>query len=107
MTGEKVKEVTKIYETKLTKLLSTERWDENQQLKHLVEMCEKTRGFVDEKRMDKAFRWLGFIQGALWSNGIYTLEEMKRHNMPPREGRTLEAWEREADKELEEEDKES
>ena len=47
MTGEKVKEVTKIYETKLTKLLSTERWDENQQLKHLVEMCEKTRGFVD------------------------------------------------------------
>lgn len=28
----------------------------------------------------KAFRWLGFLQGVLWSRAIFTLEELKSHN---------------------------
>lgn len=28
----------------------------------------------------KAMRWLGFMQGALWTLGIYTLDELKEHS---------------------------
>jgi len=38
--------------------------------------------FVKEGRRRKANRWLGFVQGFLWANGIYTIEEMKEHNRP-------------------------
>jgi len=27
-------------------------------------------------------RWLGFMQGALWVKGIYTIDELKAHNRP-------------------------
>jgi hypothetical protein len=35
-----------------------------------------------EERMDKVFRWLGFMQGVLWTLDVYTLDELKAHNMP-------------------------
>lgn len=46
------------------------------------------KGMIDEistwdaDRMDKAFRWLGFIQGVFWCEKVYTLDEMKGHNKP-------------------------
>lgn len=49
---------------------------------HLHAMIDEMRIFVREGRMDKVFRWLGFMQGALWCQGIYTLEELKNHNRP-------------------------
>lgn len=30
--------------------------------------------------MDKANRWLGFIQATLWIDGFYTIDEMKADN---------------------------
>ena len=30
--------------------------------------------------MEKANRWLGFIQGVLWTRGIYTIDDMREHN---------------------------
>jgi hypothetical protein len=33
--------------------------------------------------MEKAFRWLGFVQGVLWTNRVYTLDNLKSHNRPP------------------------
>lgn len=29
---------------------------------------------------DKYNRWLGFIQGYLWTNNIYTIEQLREHN---------------------------
>lgn len=55
---------------------------ESDVLTHLHGMIDEMREFVRDGRMDKAFRWLGFMQGALWCQGIYTLEELKNHNRP-------------------------
>lgn len=36
----------------------------------------------------KVNRWLGFIQGVLWSAGLFTIDEMREHNIEPTEGNT-------------------
>lgn len=33
-----------------------------------------------EKLWEKIMRWLGFMQGVLWCNGVYTIEQMQEHN---------------------------
>jgi hypothetical protein len=45
-------------------------------------MLPKAIRFVEEGRRDKAMRWLGFIQGVLWVQRIYTIDELKLHNAP-------------------------
>lgn len=47
---------------------------------HCHFMIEAMRDFVAEERLDKAFRWLGFVQGFLWSQGAYTIEDLADHN---------------------------
>lgn len=37
------------------------------------------------EKLEKKFRWLGFIQGVLWTTGQETLEELKQMNMPDEE----------------------
>lgn len=49
-------------------------------LAHCHGMLDKMEVFVAEGRMDKVFRWLGFIQGCLWATGQHNLEELKNHN---------------------------
>lgn len=49
-------------------------------LEHCHSMLDKMEGFIKEDRMDKVYRWLGFIQGVLWSQGIYTLHNLTHHN---------------------------
>ena len=51
-------------------------------LNHCSQMLDKMEEFVQEGRLEKTFRWLGFLQGALWVLRIYTLEELKNHNRP-------------------------
>ena len=51
-------------------------------LEHCHGMLDKMEQFVKEGRMDKAFRWLGFVQGCLWATGKYRLEDLKNHNRP-------------------------
>lgn len=51
-------------------------------LEHCHGMLDKMVEFVHEGRIEKAFRWLGFIQGVLWTNRAYTLTELKDHNRP-------------------------
>lgn len=60
----------------LTTLTPTER----EALAHCHAMLDEMEEFVRQKRLDKAFRWLGFIQGVLWSQGVFTLEQFKSHN---------------------------
>ncbi|HUC88977.1 MAG TPA: hypothetical protein VMR49_03025 [Candidatus Paceibacterota bacterium] len=59
------------------KLLDTEE----KGLEHCYGMLEEMEKFMEENRMDKVFRWLGFIQGVLWSQKIYTIADLKKHNL--------------------------
>lgn len=36
----------------------------------------------DAARTEKLMRWLGFLQGALWLAGLYSLNELMEHNKP-------------------------
>jgi hypothetical protein len=49
---------------------------------HLVWMCEEVPKFLDEGRIEKAMRWLGFIQGVIVAKKLITIEEAKRLNDP-------------------------
>ena len=56
-------------------------------LNHVRWMCDETVEFVDlflegkgQGHLDKAMRWLGFIQGVLAVSNILTIEEMKADN---------------------------
>jgi hypothetical protein len=55
-------------------------------LEHCYSMLSKIDQFVVEGRLEKAFRWLGFIQGCFWSIGLCSLDELKEHNRPDTEG---------------------
>lgn len=52
-------------------------------LEHCHGMLDKMGEFVHEGRMEKAFRWLGFVQGTLWALRIFPLTDLKNHNRPP------------------------
>lgn len=79
MTDDKIREVLDLYEEKLS------RHNTPQELFHLRTMIPRVRAFVDEGRRDKAFRWLGFMQGVFWAYGVYTLDQLKDHNRPAAE----------------------
>jgi hypothetical protein len=59
-----------------------ERLSLTDEMRHLQTMIPKAIGFFEEGRREKGFRWLGFIQGVLWMENVYTIEEMKNHNRP-------------------------
>ncbi len=58
---------------------------------HLINMCDRMEEMVtkmlaprydpdNDAEWEKLNRWLGFIQGVLWSQGVYKLSEMRDHN---------------------------
>jgi len=51
-------------------------------LAHCHGMLDEMEVFIKEDRMDKVFRWLGFLQGCFWRSRIYTVDQMKNHNRP-------------------------
>lgn len=51
-------------------------------LSHCSGMIGKIFTFMEENKMRKTFRWLGFIQGVLWALGFYTLDELMNHSRP-------------------------
>jgi hypothetical protein len=52
------------------------------QISHVLYMLDDLEQLVDAGRLEKAFRWLGFIQGWLWARGLYSIDELKEHNKP-------------------------
>ncbi len=46
---------------------------------HLLWMCEQTKLFA-EQDIEKAMRWLGFIQGVLWARCGVAIDEMRVDN---------------------------
>ena len=55
---------------------------DEEKLAHCHGMLDKMESFVKEGRIEKAFRWLGFVQGCLWSASHYSLEELMNHSRP-------------------------
>lgn len=53
---------------------------DQERLEHVRWMCHQVHEFVDVGLIDKANRWIGFIQGVLLRVGLFTLEELKDHN---------------------------
>lgn len=52
------------------------------QLSHLLWMTRNGLVLIEEKRREKAMRWLGFIQGALWQLDLADIETLKGMNKP-------------------------
>ncbi len=90
MTREKVLSVIEIYRHQFERLrvpktdYPHDRRIMNQQdvLAHCHGMLDQMVLFVRDGRMDKVYRWLGFIQGCLWAEGLVPLEDLKNHNRP-------------------------
>ena len=40
----------------------------------------KEPGTMDMKKWIKLQRWLGFVQGALWLLGVYSIDDMRKQN---------------------------
>lgn len=85
MTIQRVAMVLEKYERKFKELLAREAWEDNEQVIHAAGMIPKMRKFFTNGEEDKGFRWLGFLQGILWCNGIYSIEEMRDHNRASRD----------------------
>lgn len=87
MTPEKVLAVIKRYkklypEVPATPIHHREPGGDMGDIAHFNYILEQIEIFVAEKRLGKAFRWLGFAQGILWMMNIYSIEELANHNRP-------------------------
>ena len=54
-------------------------------LHHLSFMIAEAKKQLEAGKEQKAHRWLGFIQGALWAFGYTSIESMKDLNRPAAE----------------------
>lgn len=90
MTKAKIREVLNIYKEELVRRnFSRHEFSHDKtlhsridSLQHVFAMIDKIEEFLEEDRMEKVFRWLGFIQGCLWASGLYTIKELKNHSRP-------------------------
>lgn len=77
MTNKKILEILAQYEVD-----ANEHSKNHIAFRHILRMIPQIRVFLDENRREKVMRWLGFIQGILWNQGIYMIDELKDHNRP-------------------------
>ncbi len=90
LTDDKITQVLTLYEDTIMGMgISAERWQASEprpqyekRMAHLRWMCGEAMIFVCAGRTEKAFRWLGFIQGVLWAAGRFTIEELANHGRP-------------------------
>jgi hypothetical protein len=92
MTKDKIREVIKEYKQMLMfkecrKIRSNESivQTSSEVLNHCYYMLDKMEILIAEDRMEKVFRWLGFVQGCLWSLGFFSVDSLKNHNKPNEE----------------------
>ena len=79
------KQYPKIGSNQLINIKSQYREDclsTNDLISHFKFMCQEAQLFADRGQVDKAMRWLGFLQGVLWKSGEFTLDDLKKHSMP-------------------------
>ena len=55
----------------------------SERLSHYLFMCDQIVIFMESggsDKKEKGMRWLGFLQGALWREGFYSLRGLKDHS---------------------------
>ena len=85
MTKEQLINIAKKYDDLLLKdgFLNRQDNDEAGSLQHCRWMLGQIPDIVASNKIEKANRWLGFVQGILWAHGYCTITEMKSHNRTP------------------------
>lgn len=43
-------------------------------------MCQKIMELVNNNEIEKANRWLGFVQGVFWATNVFSINEMRNQN---------------------------
>ncbi len=84
MTNEKLSEVLEFYYDELDKhevlyQQHSEPVNSIEVLQHIKWMTTAAQSFIPD-HVDKAMRWLGFIQGVLFCLGFFTIEELRGHS---------------------------
>ena len=89
MTTEKLRSVFQFYLDWMDKKFDGEIKPEKAEdagpetLMHLAWMCQTAiRELIPQDRIEKAMRWLGFIQGVLVARHFFKLDEVKNHSRP-------------------------
>lgn len=59
--------------------------DHSWMMKHAAWMCRQARCHADNGKIEKAMRWLGFIQAVMWFDNLRTLDDLKHDSMPDEE----------------------
>jgi hypothetical protein len=96
MTPEKIRQTIEKYKTLFSKIPSAQHADDSlsvgnyQQLQHCKWMLNKMEEMLKqadnpyvydtEQVRGKFYRWLGFIQGVLWSQSVYSINDLKADN---------------------------
>lgn len=83
---EQIQEVAKKYRELLPiQARRYDTWDYHpttyNNLCHCAYMCDEI--LAGELSYEKSMRWLCFVQGCLWSNGIFNIESLKSDNRAP------------------------
>jgi hypothetical protein len=94
MTDKKCREVLDTYEREIPEFQKRYRRTHETELDHVLKMIPQMREMLDEieyrdlkmlphdPHREKFMRWLGFMQGVMYAEGVYTIDQMKQHNRP-------------------------
>jgi hypothetical protein len=73
--------IQELFPTMKPQRVSTGDHTKLETLAHVLYMLEQIESFLPHpEHREKMMRWLGFAQGILWSERLYTLEDLKDHN---------------------------
>lgn len=52
--------------------------------RHVLSVCDRLLAMVRDEpdRREKIMRWYGFLQGAMWMLGYFTVDQLKDHSRP-------------------------
>lgn len=54
--------------------------DPTTRVNHLASMLPQIEQFVAQRNSGKADRWIGFVQGALWDMGHFSIDDFRKMN---------------------------
>lgn len=63
-------------------MLDARTLNKHEILKHLAFIAEETPKLYAAGKIEKAMRWLGWLQGVYWALGYEPLDVAKKRNMP-------------------------
>ena len=82
MSRERMLEVLQMYADELSYVEPKRENEGGTRREHLRWMCLEAQRHIEKNEMEKANRWLGFIQGSFWMFATYSIDEMREHNRP-------------------------